>query len=493
MADSASITILLNANGNLGSVVDAATGKVLRLGKATQAATADTRQAAQGLAFFGEQGAKAFGNAGSALSKFAGPLGALGGLSAVAGLAMSKALELAHDKFEALINQPVRLAEAMRDAAKAADELNKARDAAISGNVGKLGSVAEPLVASGHLGLARQISTDTGIPLDEVSKAVQAGGQAKMGDADIRRLVEGAKLVRQSGRMSFDDAVAAGVGNRVSGDSSAADVAAGMVNRKGRLAFEERPMDDVVAAMEEHGVAQTAAHEAYLRRRQRGYDLAQLKWNEEGGNGPRPTMPADDFKPEPFVSPVQYRPEVTAAAFAGMQANLTASPIVSAVEAQRAAKAKQADLALQDVSDRGATVVAAESATERADRLRPGLGAFITQDQKLAADQEVAQKAEDAWGWNPWSTTHNETKRIADERKRRVDAFRASGGFNAREDAETPEQFMQRGTAERDRLERAGKAAGVPFGDGVSKIEAILERIAQGVESKSPAPLQEAQ
>jgi hypothetical protein len=493
MADSASITILLNANGNLGSVVDAATGKVLRLGKATQAATADTRQAAQGLAFFGEQGAKAFGSAGSALSKFAGPLGALGGVAAVAGLAMSKALDLAHEKFVALIEQPVRLAEAMRDAAKAADDLAKARDAAISGNVSKLGAVAEPLVAQGSLALARQISTDTGIPLDEVSKAVQSGTAAKMGDEDIRRMIEGAKLVRQSGRMGFDDAVKAGIGNRVTADATPAAVAAGMVNREGRLAFENLPMDDVVAAIDEHGAAQREARAAHKRKRQQAYDRAQLDWNAGGQQGDRPTMGPDDFVPAPFVSPVRYKPAVTAADFAGMQANLAGSPIVAAVEAKRSAEARAADLALQDVSDRGGTVVNAEDSAARSARRNPGLAAFLEQDRKLQADMDVAQKAEDAWGWNPWSTTHNETKRIADERKRRTDAFRATGGFNAREDMESPEAFLQRGNAERSRLEAAGRAAGVPFGAGLSKVEAILERIAEGVEQKSPAPLQEAQ
>lgn len=493
MADSASITILLNANGNLGSVVDAATGKVLRLGKATQAATNDTRQAAQGLAFFGEQGAKAFGAAGSALSKFAGPLGALGGTAAVAGLALSKALDLAHEKFVALIEQPVRLAEAMRDAAKAADDLAKARDAAISGNVSKLGNVAEPLVAQGSLAFARQLSTDTGIPLDEVSKAVQAGGQAKMSPDDIRRLVEGAKLVRQSGRMGFDAAIEAGIGNRVTADASPAEVAAGMVNREGRLAFENRPMDDVVAAIDEHGAAQAAAREAHKRKRQADYDRAQLAWNAGGQQGERPTMAPDDFTPAPFVPAVRYTPTVTAADFAGMQANLASSPIVAAVEAKRAAEARAADLALQDVSDRGGTVVANETAAARSARRNPGLAAFIEQDQKLQGDMEIAQKRAGAWKWNPFSSEFGAVSRIAEERKRRTDAFRLAGGFTAREDAESPEAFIERGNAERAKLEAAGKAAGVPFGAGLSTVESLLERIAQGVEAKSPAPLQEAQ
>jgi hypothetical protein len=493
MADSASITILLNAGGNLGNVVDAATGKVLRLGKATQTATNETRQAAQGLAFFGEQGAKAFGSAGSALAKFAGPLGALGGVSAAAGLAMSKALELANERFTELIEKPVRLAEAMREAAKAADDLAKSRDAAVSGNVGKLGNVAEPLVAQGSLALARQISTSTGIPLEDVSKAVQAGGNAKMSPDAIRRLVEGAKLARQSGRMSFDAAVEAGIGNRVSAEASPADVAAGMVNREGRLAFENRPMDDVVEAIDQHGAAQAEARAAHKRKRQQEYDRAQLAWNAGGQKGPPPTMAKDDFSPAPFVSSVAYKPAATAADFASMQANLTASPIVAAVEAQRAAQAAQADLALEDVSTRGGTVVAKEAAAARSARRNPGLDAFVAQDQKLQADMEIAQKAEDAWGWNPWSTTHNAVKNIADERSRRTDAFRSTGGFISRDDAESPEAFMERGNAERARLESAGKAAGVPFGAGLSTVETLLERIALAAEAKSPAPLQEAQ
>lgn len=492
MADSASITILLNASGNLGSAVDAATGKVLRLGKATQAARGDAQVAAQGLAAFGEQGAKAFGSAGSALAKFAGPLGALGGISAVAGLAMSKALDLAREKFVALIEEPVRLAEAMRDAAKAADELAKARAAAISSNVSKLGGVAEPLVAQGSLAFARQLSTDTGIPLEEVSKAVQAGGQAGISETDLRRIVEAAKLVRQSGRMSFDDAVAAGIGNRATADFAPAEVAADMVNRDAFRAHQSTATDERRRQLLAHQSAQDAARAEHDRRRAEEYDAAQLAWNLGGQQGDRPTM-GPEFQPTPFRSTVRFKPSVTAADFASMQANLAASPIVAAVEAKRASEAKQADLALEDVATEGAAVVDQETREARIDRMYPGLRKFMEEDKKLQRDAEVSRVKSGAWSFSPWSDAEDEEVAIQRERSRRFDAFFRSGGFKANEDAESPEAFLARGDAERARLEQAGKAAGVPFGSGLSTVESLLERIAQGVESKSPAPLQEAQ
>lgn len=492
MADSASITILLNANGNLGSVVDAATGKVVRLGRATQAVTADSRQSAQALAAFGEQGAKAFGAAGSALAKFAGPLGALGGVSAVAGLAISKALDLAREKFVAFIEEPVRLAEAMRDAAEAADELTKARAAAISSNVAKLGGVAEPLIAQGSLAFARQLSTDTGLPLEEVSKAVQAGDAAQLGESDIRRIVEAAKLVRQSGRMSFDDAVAAGIGNRASAGFTPAEVAADMVNREAFRAHQSSAIDERRRQLLAHQAAQDAARAEHDRRRAADFDRAQLAWNLGGQAGDRPN-PGLEFQPTPFRSTVRFKPLVTAADFADMQANLAASPIVAAVEAKRASEARQANLALEDVAKEGKTVVEQESRGARIDRMFPGLRKFMAEDRKLQRAAEVARVNADSWSWAPWSEATDEEVKIQRERSRRFDAFRASGGFVAREDYESPDAMMARVSAEKDRIESARRNMGLPLSVPPSQIEALLERIARGVEAQGPAPLQEAQ
>jgi len=499
MADSATIQILLNAGGNLGTVVDAASGKILALGKSARGAgdvvKRETQQAQQGVAVFGEQAAKAFGSSSSALAKFAGPLGALGGISAVAGATMAKALDLAKEKFVALIEEPVRLAEALRDATKAANDLAKAREAVIAGNVTKLGGVAEPLVAQGGeraLALARQISTDTGVELADVSKVVRAGGQAGLGDDSIRRVVEAAKLVRQSGRMSFEDATKAGIANRADAGLSAPEVAADMVNREAFAAHQSSVIVQRQRELASHNQAQEAAREEFDRQRQEAYSQAQLQWNLDGQTGERPTM-GPEFQPARFKSSLRFRPSVTAEDFAGMQANLAASPVVQAVEAKRAADAARADLALDDVGNSGAAAISTEAANARVDRMYPGLRKFMEEDRKLQADEEVAQKAEEAWSWNPWSTTSNDRVRISKERSRKASAFRLAGGFNPQEDYESPDAFLARGDAERAKLEAQGKALGVPFGAGTSAIETLLERIAQNTAGAAPAPLQEAQ
>jgi hypothetical protein len=426
------------------------------------------------------------------LAKFAGPLGALGGISAVAGLAMSTALDAARTKFTALIEEPVKLAAALQEATKAANDLAKARDAAISGNVGKLGSVAEPLIAQGGertLALARQISTDTGVPLDEVAKVVAQGGSSGLGDESLRRIVEAAKLVRQSGRMSFEDAAKAGIANRTDAGFSAPEVAADMVNRSAFAAHQSSVITDRKRELEAHRRAQDEAGAAFESRRQEAYSRAQLDWNLGGQQGDRPGL-GPEFVPAPFKSQLRFRPAVTAADFAGMQANLASSPLAAAVEAQRLAQAQAADLALSDVETRGGSIVTRETAEARSARRYPGLAGFVEADRKLAAEQETAQAAADAWGWNPWSSTHGEVKRIADDRFRRATAFQRAGGFVGTEDAESPAAFLARGDAERAKLDEAGKAAGVPFGAGTSAIEKLLAEIARNTAVQSPAPAQ---
>lgn len=523
MADSASIQILLNAGGNLGSVVDQATGKVLNLGKAAKGAgaavSAETRVAGQSFATLGEQASRAFGSAGSGIAKFAGPLGALGGVAAVAGMAVSTALDLAMAKFQALREEPIRLAESLRDAAKAANELAKARDATISGNVGKLGSVAEPLIAQGGertLALARQISTDTGVPLDEVAKVVAQGGQTQadgrpgLGDESLRRIVEAAKLVRQSGRMSFEAAAKAGIANRTDAGFSAPEVAADMVNREAFAAHQSSVITDRKRELEAHNRAQDAARVAFEQQRQEAYSRAQLAWNLGGQQGDRPGL-GPEFVPARFSSQLRFRPAVTAADFAGMQGNLDASPLVGAVEAQRAAHAAQADLALQDVSDRGPVVVEAETARARIERMHPGLQAFAAEDAKLAQEQEIKRVSAESWSqampywmqtlpgvnavrdyqaWSEW----RDMKKIADDRARRSSAFFSVNEPTTRvESTEAVDAFLARDNAERAKLEAAGKAAGVPFGAGTAAIEKLLAEIARNTATQTPAPVQAAQ
>lgn len=499
MADSASIQIILNAGGNLGSVLDTATGKVTRLGNAAKGAGAAVAREAQlangSVAALGEQASRAFGSASSALAKFAGPLGALGGLSAAAGAALSKALDLAQQKFVAMIEAPVRLTEEIQKAAAAAAELAKARDAAVLSGIDKVASSAEPLVARGGdalLAQARQISTDTGVPLDDVSKAVAAATDAGMGPDAARRLVEGAQLASRSGRMSFSDAVKSGVANRV-GDESAAEVAANMVNREGRLAFENRPMDDVVEAIDAHGAAQDEARAAHRAKQRADFDRAQAAWNANGMQGERPRMPADDFVPAPFVSPVTYKPAATAADFATAQANLAASPLAAAVQDKRILDAAASDAKLREIAAEGKRVVSSASADERVDRQYPGLRKYMEEDRKLGDQIELAQSKQAAWSFSPFSEAGDEVVRLADERKRKTDAFRRAGGFNRREDpGETVDEFNARVTADKDRLDSARRAAGVPFGEGTAKIEALLGEISSKLNA-TPAPIPEAQ
>ena len=506
MADSASIQILLNAGGNLGAVVDQATGKVLNLGKAAKGAGAavgaEARVAGQGLAALGEQASRAFGSSGSALAKFAGPLGALGGISAVAGVTIARALDLAKEKFVALIEEPVRLKESLLEATKAANDLAKARDAAISGNVGKLGSVAEPLIAQGGertLALARQLSTDTGVPLDEVAKVVVQGGQTGLGDESLRRIVEAAKLVRQSGRMSFEAAAKAGIANRTDAGFSAPEVAADMVNREAFAAHQSSVITDRKRELDAHNRAQDAARVAFDQQRQEAYSRAQLEWNLGGQQGDRPGL-GPEFVPARFSSQLRFRPAVTAADFAGMGESLKESPIVKALEEQRSSKAAEADKALEDVAQRGLTVVRAEAATARSDRKFPGLKEYMATDRALETRQQIASRRAEAWHNIPFSSlfTDNwsDVKKIADERSRRADAFNlanpatSTGGVT---ESDSVAAFLARGDAERAKLEAAGAAAGVPFGAGTSAIEKLLAEIARNTATQTPAPVQAAQ
>jgi hypothetical protein len=499
MADSASISIILNAGGNLGTVLDGATGKVVRLGNAARGAGGAVAREAQvatgSIAALGEQASRAFGSAGSALAKFAGPLGALGGVSAVAGASLSKALDLAHQKFTAMIEAPVRLTEEIQKAAAAAGELAKARDAAVLAGIDKVAGSAEPLVARGGdalLAQARQISTATGVPLEDVSKAVSAASDAGMGPDAMRRLVEGAHLVARSGRMSYDDAVKAGVANRV-GDGSAAEIAAGMVNREGRLAFENRPMDDVVEAIDAHAAAQDEARAAHRAKQRADFDRAQAAWNAGGMQGERPRMPADDFVPAPFVSPVTYKPAATAADFAAAAANLAASPLASAVQDKRIADATTSDAKLREIAAQGQRVVAGASADERVDRDFPGLRKFLDEDRKMQAQIDLAQSKQEAWSWSPFSEAGDEVVRLSEERSRKADAFRRAGGFVRKEaPGETVDEFNARVSADKDRLDSARRAAGVPFGEGTAKIEALLGEISSKLNT-APAPIPEAQ
>ena len=335
--------------------------------------------------------------------------------------------------------------------------------------------------------------------MEDVSLAAQSGGNAGMSPGDIRRLVEGAKLASQSGRMSFADAVKAGAVGRhsldnVSESMTPAEAASSMVNRESRAKWNETApeMTDLMEAMQQ-AVARAKATV------DKAFDQKEMEWVRGGSVGPRPergdlrSARADEVNALIKRSTYQPMPGTAPGDFASAQSDLAASPIAAAVEADRRTRSQEADLALQDVSDRGVTVIKKDAATARAARRNPGLEAFLVQDRKLQEDITASQKAEDAWGWNPWSTTHNETKKLADERMRRVDAFRKAGGFVSHDDVESPEAFLARGDAQRAKVEAAGKAAGVPFGAGVSRIESLLERIAQGVEDTAPAPLQESQ
>jgi hypothetical protein len=500
MADSASIQIILNASGNLGAAVDAASGKVIALGRAAKGAggtvSKEVQQAQQSIATLGIEASKAFGGAGSALGKFAGPLGALGGVAAVAGLAISTALDLARAKFSALIEEPVKLAKAMQDAAASARELAKARDAAILGNIDKAGGAAEPLVARGGgqlLALARQISTETGVPLDDVSKAVQAGSNKGLSDEALRRLVQGAQLASRSGRMGFADAVTAGVANRVDAGFSPAETAADMVNREALEAHRKTATDERLRQLDMHNRAQDKARAAFNAKRQADYDRAQLAYNLGGQVGDAPQI-GPEFTPAPFRSTVRFKPTATAADFASVEANLAASPVAQAIQAKRLADAAAQDKGLTDIETRGGTVVGLDEARARADRRFPGLAKFQEEDGKLAADGDVASKRAEAWSFlGPWNPHWGEVKRIADERNRRRVAFQGQGGFVGQDDAETVDQFNARVTAQKDNLDQVRRKAGVPFGEGTSKIEMLLEKIAQNTGDVAPAPVPNAQ
>ncbi len=500
MADSASIQIILNASGNLGAAVDAASGKVIALGRAAKgtsgAVTKEAQQATQSIAILGIEASKALGGAGSALGKFAGPLGALGGVAGVAGLAISTALDLARQKFTALIEEPVKLGKAMQDAAASARDLAKARDAAILGNIDKVGGAAEPLVARGGgqlLALARQISTDTGVPLDDVSKAVQAGSNKGLSDEALRRLVQGAQLASRSGRMGFADAVSAGVANRVDPGFSPAETAADMVNREGLEAHRKTATDERRRQLEMHNRTQDKARAAFNAKRQADYDRAQLAWNMNGQQGDAPQI-GPEFTVAPFRSTVRFKPTATAADFASAEANLAADPVAKAIQAKRIADAAAQDKGLTDVGSRGGAVVGLDEARARTERRFPGLAKFQEDDGKLAAEGEIASKRAEAWSFlGPWNPHYNEVKRIADERNRRRVAFQGAGGFVGNEDAESVDQFNARVTAQKDNLDQVRRKAGVPFGEGTSKIEQLLERIAQNTGEVAPAPVQAAQ
>ena len=180
-----------------------------------------------------------------------------------------------------------------------------------------------------------------------------------------------------------------------------------------------------------------------------------------------------------------------------MQANLAASPVVQAVEAKRAADAARANLALEDVAKEGKGVVDLQTAQARSERAHPGLERFMRNDRDAEANQNLAMKEGDQWSFMPWpfrSDRYSKAKEIADKRRRDASAFfMANNGLVAKEDYESPDAFLARGDAERAKLEAQGKALGVPFGSGISAIEALLERIAQNTAGAAPAPLQEAQ
>lgn len=427
MTESASVSIILNASGNLGQVADANTGKLLRLGKAAQGAaggvSAAASDAAKAVGVLGQSAGKSLGDAGSVVAKFAGPLGALGGIATAAGLAISTAVDLARQRFVAFIEEPAKLAKELRDAARAADELARSRDAALAGKVGGVAGAVEPLIAQGGdaaLAFARRLSLDTGASLDDTAGAVLSGTRAGLGEDQIRRLVEGSQLAARAGRAKFADAVAAGLDGGFDASFSPAEMAAEMVNR-----------------------AALAAH---------------LGGGGDGARGPLPGGLA------------------TAADFAAVESNLGASPVARAAQAARRAAAEESDATVRDVAERGSEVVGVAQATARAARANPGLDRYLAEDRKLADAQAVAEQRARSWDFlGPWNPMHGEVAAIARDRQRKTDAFRQANASSMLppDAAETPDEFMARTSAERDRLERARVQQGLPFGAGVLNVRVI--------------------
>ena len=423
MTESASVQILLNAHGNLGQVIDATNGKILRLATTAKGAGgAVGRDMSGAFAAFGTQSARAFGEASSAVAKFAGPLGLLGGTAALAGVGIAKALDSVVDKFREAWEEAGLLREAIDRAAKSAQELAKARDAAVLSNVDKFAGSVEPLIAQGGdaaLAFARRLSLDTGASLDDTAEAVLSGTRAGLGEDQIRRLVEGSQLAARAGRAKFGDAVAAGLDGGFDASFSPAEMAAELVNR-----------------------AALAAH---------------LGRGSDGARGPLPGGLA------------------TAADFAAAEDNLGASSLVAAIQAKRKLERESADNGLSDVRDRGKTVVDIEASRVRADRRLPGLAQFMERDREIQARLEKAEEnaKEKGWTFNPFTTAGDEVVKIAKERERNFEAFRSQGGFIPVAEAETPDEFMARTSAERDRLERARVQQGLPFGAGVLNVRVV--------------------